>query len=135
MTETNSKYHILIVDDDKFLVDMYSIKFAERGFRVDVAMDGEEALEKLKGGLRPNIFLVDILMPKLNGFDLVTKIKEQKFDEGAALIILSNLGQQEDIDKGLALGVDGYIIKASATPSEVVNKAIEIADSKLKTYD
>ena len=131
MPETK-KYHILIVDDDKFLVDMYSIKFAERGFQVDVAMDGEEALEKLVAGLKPNIFLIDVLMPKLNGFELVTKIKEQKFNGGAVIIILSNLGQQEDVDKGLSLGVDGYIIKASATPSEVVNKAVEIADSKLK---
>ena len=131
-SNSNSKYHILIVDDDKFLIDMYSIKFSERGFKIDTAMDGEEALEKLAAGLKPDIFLIDVLMPKIDGFELINKLKEQKLNEQAAVIILSNLGQQDDIDKGLSLGVDGYIIKASATPTEVVNKAVEIADSKLR---
>ena len=131
-SNSNSKYHILIVDDDKFMVDMYSTKFAESGFQVEVALDGEEALEKLSGGLRPDIFLIDVIMPKLDGFQLVQKLKEQKLDQQAAIIVLSNLGQQDDLDKSLGLGVDGYIIKASATPTEVVKRTIEIADVKLK---
>lgn len=123
---------ILIVDDDKFLLDMYSIKFAESGFEVTTALDGEDALEKVDAGLRPEIFLIDVLMPKINGFDLINKLKERKVDEKAALIILSNLGQQDDINKGLSLGVDGYIVKATATPSEVVAKTTDIAKAKLK---
>ncbi|MEA1929889.1 MAG: response regulator [Patescibacteria group bacterium] len=136
MADLNTKRHsILIVDDDKFLLDMYSIKFSERGFEVVVALDGEEALEKLDGGLQPDIFLIDILMPKVDGFALITKLKERKLEQKAAIIILSNLGQQDDIDKGLSLGVDGYIIKASATPTEVVDRTAEIADNKLKVHD
>jgi len=125
-------YKILIIDDDKFLLDMYSIKFGEHGFEVTTAINGEEALEKIDGGLRPDIYLVDVLMPKIDGFELIAKLKEKGITTEAAVIILSNLGQKEDVDKGLQLGVDGYIVKASATPSEVVTKATDIAKNKLK---
>src|SRR3989344_6634895 len=113
---------ILIIDDDKFLLNMYSVKFSEQGFEVETAADGEEALDKFDKGLRPDIYLVDILMPRLDGFQLIEKLQEKKAINASAVVILSNLGQKEDIDRGLSLGVDGYIIKASATPSEVVAK-------------
>ncbi len=121
---------ILIIDDDKFLLDMYSLKFKELGFEVSTATDGEEALQQVVDGLQPDIFLIDVIMPRLDGFQLVEKLKEKSLPEGTVLIILSNMGQQTDIDKGLALGVDGYIVKATATPSEVVSKAMDIAKSK-----
>lgn len=124
-------YHILIIDDDKFLLDMYSLKFSELGFTVSTATDGEEAFTKTSdGGLKPDIFLIDVLMPRLGGFQLVTKLKERGLPPETVLIIFSNMGQQADIDQGLALGVDGYIVKATATPSEVVSKTIDIANSK-----
>ena len=129
MDETTPK-HVLIVDDDKFLLDMYSIKFAEQGFTVEIASDGAEALEKVNAGLDLDIYLIDILMPKMDGFELIGKLREKKINERATIIILSNLGQQTDIDRGLNLGVDGYIVKATATPSEVVAKTIDIANSK-----
>lgn len=125
-------YQILIVDDDKFLLDMYSIKFAERGFRVETSLGGEAALEKLNNGLRPDIFLVDLLMPRLDGFQLIAELHKRGLGEKESIIILSNLGQREDIDRGLQLGVDGYIIKASATPSEVVAKVLDITNQKHK---
>lgn len=121
---------ILIVDDDKFLLDMYSIKFAERGFEVTVADDGLAALAKVEGGFQPDIFLVDVLMPKLDGFALIGQLKEKHLADHSVIIILSNLGQEEDIKKGLDLGVGGYIVKALATPSEVVNKTLDIAEHK-----
>lgn len=123
-------YKILIVDDDKFLLDMYSIKFSEQGFEVDSALGGDAALEKISNNFKPDIFLVDLLMPGLDGFQLIEKLREKGLNQKSAIVILSNLGQKEDIDKGLALGVDGYIIKASATPSEVVAKVAEIAAKK-----
>ncbi|MCC6290801.1 response regulator [Candidatus Nomurabacteria bacterium] len=122
--------NILIIDDDKFLLDMYSLKFNELGFQVSTATDGEEALEKVTNGLNPDIFLIDILMPKLDGFQFIAKLKEKNLPPETILIILSNMGQQADIDQGLALGVDGYIVKATATPSEVVSKTVDIANSK-----
>ena len=118
---------ILIIDDDKFLLDMYSIKFSEHGFELQSAGSGAEALEKLAQGWRPDVYLVDIIMPTMDGFQLIEELKTRGYREGTALIVLSNLGQKEDIEKALALGVDGYIVKASATPSEVVAKVTDIA--------
>ena len=118
---------ILIVDDDKFLLDMYSIKFSEQGFDLQSAGSGQEALDKISGDWRPDIYLVDIIMPTMDGFQFIEELKKRDRRAGSALIVLSNLGQKEDIEKALALGVDGYIVKASATPSEVVTKVTEIA--------
>jgi len=109
---------------------MYSLKFTENGFEVDTAFSGEEALQKLDQGFQPDVFLVDIIMPSMDGFQLIEKLKERGADKKAAVIILSNLGQKEDIDKALALQVDGYIVKASATPSEVVTKVVDISNNK-----
>ena len=127
---SEKKYKVLIIDDDKFLLDMYSMKFTERQFAVEVAFGSMEALEKLKGGARPDIILLDIVMPNMDGFELLQEIKNQNLAAEAVVIILSNLGQKEDIERGLKLGADGYIIKASSTPTEVVNKVLEIAKPK-----
>jgi CheY-like chemotaxis protein len=130
--ETSKKYSILIVDDDKFLVDMYNIKFAEEGFTVESASSGPETLQKIDGGLTPDIFLIDIVMPTMDGFELIQHIIQRQKEKRSAIIVLSNLGQKEDIEKGLALGADGYIVKASTTPSEVVAKVVEIVSHKSK---
>lgn len=125
-------YKILITDDDKFLLDMYSLKFGEHNFEVVTARDGQEALEKIDGGLRADIYLVDVLMPKMDGFQLIEQLKQRGVQKDGAIIVLSNLGQKDDVEKGTSLGVDGYIIKASATPSEVVAKVMDIVKSKKK---
>src|SRR3989344_9592281 len=126
MTPTKNK-KILIVDDDKFLLDMYTIKFSEHGFELKSAGSGAEALEQVKGDWRPDVYLIDLIMPHMDGFQLIEELKSLGRRAGSALIILSNLGQKEDIEKALGLGVDGYIVKASSTPSEVVTKGSEIA--------
>lgn len=131
MTET-SKQKIIIVDDDKFLLDMYAMKFGEQGFVVSQCLSAEEALEKIKGGFHPDIFLVDIIMQKMDGFTFIQTINDQDLKGQAVVIILSNLGQKEDVERGLKLGADGYIIKASATPSEVVIKVVDIMHNKKK---
>lgn len=129
MDETK-KFKILIIDDDRFLLDMYAMKFGDNGFEVTPVSSAEEALEKLEGGLVPEIMLVDVVMQKMNGFTFVETVKEKKLAPQATIIILSNLGQQEDIDHGIKAGADGYIIKASSTPSEVVAKVLEINKNK-----
>ena len=125
-----SKTKIIIVDDDKFLIDMYSIKFSEHNFEVVAVSSGSETLQKIDSGWVPDICLVDIIMPGMDGFELVAELKKRPALEKTAVIILSNLGQQEDVNKGLKLGADGYIVKASATPSEVVTKVTEIVKNK-----
>jgi two-component system, OmpR family, alkaline phosphatase synthesis response regulator PhoP len=123
-----SKSKILIVDDDKFLLDMYSLKFTQEGFDPEIAFSGPEAIQKIEAGSKPDICLVDIIMPQMNGFELIGELRKRNVCN--TLIILSNLGQKEDIEKGLQAGADGYIIKASATPSEVVTRVKDIVKSK-----
>jgi len=119
------KKKILIVDDDKFLLDIYSLKFKSDGFEVDTAFGGEEAIKKIAES-KPDILLLDIVMPSMDGIETLEKIKAAKLDEGMNIVILSNQSQQSDIDRATALGVDGYIIKASSTPSEVLGKVKSI---------
>ncbi len=126
----NTPLKILIIDDDKFLLDMYSIKFSEHGYQIETAFSGAEALAKLGQGFNPDIYLVDIIMPAMDGFEFIRQLKEKKPEGGYALVVLSNLGQKDDIDRALGLGVDGYIVKASATPSEVVAKVKTIFEHK-----
>ncbi len=130
MESAPSNNKILIVDDDKFLLDMYALKFKEQQFETIVAFNAAEALEKIDKGLDPHICLVDIIMPGMNGFDLVAELRKRPSMAKATIVILSNLGQKEDIEKGLSVGADGYIVKASATPSEVVKKVLDIVNHK-----
>ena len=123
--------HVFIVEDDRFLLDMYVMKFNERGFMVDTAFGGQEALDKLgKENLKPDLVLLDLVMPGVGGFEVLERVKKEKLIPEATIVILSNLGQKEDIDRGLALGADGYIVKASATPTEVVNRVSKILEEK-----
>ena len=116
------KKKIIIIDDDMFLLDMYSVKFNEKGYEVIPALGSIEALDKLRDGLKPKVILLDIVMPDMDGFELLKVITEENLVGDAKVIVLSNLGQELDIEKGKSLGADGYIVKASATPSEVVEK-------------
>jgi len=126
----NKKYKILLVDDDRFLVDMYSMKFKEKGMITEAVFDGHEALEKLSADSSFDVVLLDLIMPSMDGFELLKQIREKKLAEKSAIIILSNQGQQSDIDKAEQFNVGGYIIKASTIPSEVLNKVVEIVGKK-----
>jgi len=112
---------ILLVDDDEFLLDMYSVKFKETGYEVDIASSGDEALEKIKRNPYP-VILLDVVMPGLDGFEVLSQMRKDGLAKDSVVIILSNLGQKEDIERGLALGAHDYIIKAHFTPREVVEK-------------
>ncbi|MCX6755356.1 MAG: response regulator [Candidatus Nomurabacteria bacterium] len=125
------KKKILIVDDDTFLIDMYALKFSQGPFEVYTAQSAMEALEKIKNGLTPNIILLDIMMPEMDGFEMLEKMINEKLALDSLKIILSNKGQQSDIDRGLQLGASGYIVKASSTPAEVIDKVMEILNKKL----
>lgn len=126
--EEKKEKAVLILDDDKFLSDMYAVKFKEKGFNVTTALDGDEALEKLKEGPEPDVVLLDLVMSDMDGFEFLKRAKNEKLTKDSKFIILSNLGQESDVKKGKDLGADGYIIKAKATPSEVVQYVTEIID-------
>lgn len=94
------KRKILIVDDDSFLLDMYALKFSQNNFEVYTVPSGAQALEKLKGGLNPDVILMDIIMPEMDGFKVLGQINTQKLCPNCVKIILSNKSQQVDIDEG-----------------------------------
>lgn len=120
------KQKIFLIDDDNFLLDMYAVKFKASGFEVEIASEGEVALARLKGGYSPDIILLDVVMPKIDGFEFLEFLRKEKLAVGSKIIILSNLGQKDDIEKAKRFNVDDYIIKASFTPSEIVQKVKEI---------
>ena len=124
------KKKILIVDDDSFLLDMYALKFSQNNYEVYASLGAELALEKLRGGLKPDIILTDIIMPEMDGFEMLEKVNNEKLAEGVVKIVLSNKGQQSDIDQGKALGASGYIVKANSTPLEVIQKVEKILTEK-----
>lgn len=127
-----AKKKILVVDDDSFLLDMYAFKFSQNNFEVYTAHSGAQAIEKLKDGISPDVVMLDIIMPEMDGFEMLEKINKEKLSENSVKIILSNKGQQADIDKGNSLGAAGYVIKVNSTPAEVVEKVMEILSNKKK---
>ena len=123
------KKKILIIDDDSFLLDMYALKFNQSNFSVTTALGPEPALEKLHQGFVPDVVLLDIVMPVMDGFELMEKLKEENLATQSIFIILSNRGQASDIARGESLGAAGYIVKASSTPSEVIEKVNSIINN------
>ncbi len=116
---------ILIVEDDSFLIQMYSAKLELEGYGVLLASDGEKALRLIKEK-RPDLVLLDLLLPKLNGFDFLEQIQKDGFS--VPVIVLSNLSQKEDIDKCLNLGAKDFLIKAHFVPSEVIIRIKEVLE-------
>jgi CheY-like chemotaxis protein len=128
----DKKYKILIVDDDKFLLDMYSMKFKSLGHEANVAVGGEDALSKLRGGDSPEILILDIIMPAMDGLELLETIRKEKLAEQAIVIMLTNETDPAKIEKAKSLGVQGYIVKATSIPSEVVSQVIQIVKDNKK---
>lgn len=122
---------VMIVDDDKFLLNMYALKFKANGFDIDTACGGAEAIDKMKAGSLPDVLITDLIMPKMDGFTFVEAIKKANLLPNATIIVLTNQGQNSDIEKAVALGVDGYIVKATTIPSEVVEEVKKIHQKKV----
>ena len=122
MTVESKQNTILVIEDEKFLVEAYALKLKEAGYIIESALDGEDALEKLNAGLRPIVILLDILLPKIGGFQVLESIKRKPELKSIPIIILSNLGQEADRKRGLELGADDYIIKADITLEDIITK-------------
>lgn len=121
MPKNKQQLNILIVEDDVFLADLYKTKFTLEGFKVSAAYDGEKGLELAKK-VEPDVILLDLVLPKMSGFDVLREIKLDKKVRDVPVILLTNLSQKSDVEKGLKLGADDYLIKAHFMPSEVVEK-------------
>jgi len=123
-------YRIYLVDDDRFLLDMYAVKFKAAGHTVTAFQSGSAALDALRKEPAPDALLLDIVMPEIDGFGVLETIRKENLAPNTKVIVLSNQGQESDIERATKLGVAGYIIKASAIPSEVFSETMRIIEQK-----
>ena len=112
---------IILVEDDTAIADMYQLKFKEEGFNIMVAHDGESGLALSRREL-PDVILLDVMMPKMDGFAVLTELKKDAKTKAIPVLLLTNLGQKADREKGEQLGAVDYVVKASLTPGQVVDK-------------
>lgn len=116
---------ILLIEDDPFLIDIYTTKLKEASYSVDVAEDGDTALRKVKDE-PPDLMLLDIVLPNFNGWEILRKVKSSDKNKKIKVVILSNLGEKDEIEKGIKLGATKYLVKAHYTPSEVIEEIKKI---------
>ncbi len=121
----SEKTKILLIEDDPFLLSMYATKFESENFKVIIAEDGEKGL-KLAAREMPSIILLDILLPKMDGFEVLKELKNNKATGYIPVILLTNLSQKTEIEQGLSMGAEDYLIKAHFMPSEVVEKIKQV---------
>lgn len=112
---------ILIIEDDKFLRELIAQKLSKEGYNTSEAVDGEEGIKKIQQE-KPNLVLLDLILPGIDGFEVLSKMQQDPLLAQIPVIILSNLGQKEDVEKGLKLGAVDYLIKAHFTPGEIIEK-------------
>jgi CheY-like chemotaxis protein len=125
-------YRVYLVDDDRFLLDLYTVKFNNAGHEITTFGSGEDLLNTLrkKDAVVPDAILLDLIMPGIGGFETLEAIRKENLAKGAKIIILSNQGQDSDFEKAKQLTADGYIIKASAIPSEVFAETLRTIEGK-----
>ncbi|MBI2644380.1 MAG: response regulator [Candidatus Wildermuthbacteria bacterium] len=119
---------ILVVEDDKFLRELIVQKLLKEGYEVSEAVDGEAGVKKVKEE-NPNLVLLDLILPGIDGFEVLRQVKSDVSTAKTPVIILSNLGQQEDVEKGIKLGAVDYLIKAHFTPGEIIEKIRTIIEN------
>lgn len=125
-------YRIYLTDDDRFLVDLYAIKFKNAGNEVQTFGGGEQLLAALRsGGTMPDAILLDVVMPGMDGFTALETIRKEKLAPKAKIIVLTNQGQDSDIERARSLAADSYIVKASAIPSEVLAEVMRVLGAPL----
>ncbi|MCL5795114.1 MAG: response regulator [Patescibacteria group bacterium] len=122
----DKKYKVIIVDDDDFLVDMYVMKFGNSDIGVEACKSGEELLGKLKIMTGIDLILLDIVMPGMNGIEILKEMRKNKLGENIPIMMLTNQSEENYINEAKKLGIAGYIVKSAATPSEVLNEVLNI---------
>jgi DNA-binding response OmpR family regulator len=112
---------IVVVEDDKFLRELITQKLTREGYQAIGAVDGEDGVEKISTE-KPDLVLLDLILPGIDGFEVLTNIKGKEELKDIPVIILSNLGQRDDVERGLKLGAIDFMIKAHFTPTEIIAK-------------
>ena len=121
----NSQQKVLVVEDDKFLSELVVTNLRKANFDVTLTIDVEKAWEELEKQPLPNIIILDLILPGTNGFEFLEQIKKDDKLKSIPVIILSNLGSEQDIEKGLSLGASAYLVKAHILPEDLVKKIKE----------
>lgn len=116
---------VLIIEDDYFVSDIYETKFTREGCDVVTVGDGAKAIEKLQDGFVPDVILLDLIMPNMDGREFLEEVKKLKNIASVPILVLSNLSQEEDVKESLALGAKDYIVKSHLTPTEVFSRVCE----------
>jgi DNA-binding response OmpR family regulator len=116
-----NKQRIVLVEDDEILSKVLSEELKDAGFEIEQAFDGEAGLELVRSN-SPDLVLLDLVLPKIGGFDVLAELKKSLATKDVSVIILTMLGQDEDIKKGLQLGADDYIVKSQHAVAEIVEK-------------
>jgi len=116
---------ILIIEDDATILSMYESKFIGEGFKVFSAEDGNKGLEIAKTE-KPDIIMLDIILPQIDGFTVLSELKKDKTTSGIPVVMLTNLGTTEDQKKGKKMGAEDYLVKASLTPAQISEKIKKI---------
>lgn len=122
---------ILIIEDDRYISRMFEIKLGLDGLDVQVADNGRIGVEKAKE-FHPDVILTDILMPEMDGFEVISQIKNNAELKSTPILIMSNLGEEDHIQKGLQLGAIGYIVKSDITPSQIIEKIKSVLNGTYK---
>lgn len=121
MADATMGKRILIVEDDQFLRDLMERKLLKEGFTVDTAIEGDSGLQKIAAS-KPDLVLLDIILPGMDGFTILERVKGDPATASIPVILLTNLGQRDDLDKGLKMGAVDYLVKAHFTPGDIVEK-------------
>jgi CheY-like chemotaxis protein len=127
-----SKGKVLLLDDDKFLADMYSMKFTQEGYEVNACLSVNDAMAVLRKGFEPDAVVFDIVMPEHDGFSFLQMLTSEQLAKRAVKIALTNQSDDTERQKATELGADRYIVKASMIPSEVVTAVSEEIGKKKK---
>jgi len=122
-------YKVLLAEDDPFLIDIYSTKFKSVGFELSLADSGDKVLKRLQEN-RPDILLLDIVLPGMSGWEALSEIKKDPQFNDLKIMVLSNLGQKSEVEKGIEMGADGYLIKAHYTPTQIVEEINKLLEPK-----
>ena len=119
MTDIPAPFSVMLIDDDRFLLDMYAKKFGDEGYAVHAFPSVREALEALRGGVAPDAIVFDLTMPQEDGFDLLRALRDEALAPSARKIVLTNQSSEEEESRTKELGADAFIVKATLIPSEV----------------
>ena len=116
---------ILIIEDEKFLLEMYEMRLKAAGFEVLSAEEGKIGIH-LAVENKPDLIVLDIVLPEMSGYEVLRMLKSDPDTKDIPVLVFSNLGQQEEIQKGLELGADNYVVKTEVTPSQLVKKIVKM---------